>query len=320
MPWEIDGCRWHTRDRVSRSGHPIRWNGEILRRIVEQIEQSELFAPTNWNNRSIVEIRAEKKSLGWFFHALTSEEWLLKMKFRTAQNTFRKDAIIQLLDLKPLNDVDEVPLYGTEPRVRVRRLPGPWQEIELRVYSLHEIDRPEFWRFIESAVNGFGKFTEKMQRKPDELMPWKILGEKWHFLPKGLVGGEKLLWDVSLLHKIFGIIRSVAPQARFVWSNKVLVPVYREGATRQKIDGRNVPWVVVHTKKVDAVHIDLYAPKYLISQGRIRALGIHPHVHGENDGYDIVRLRFQSEKDIKADEFRALLEMALPLIPESPRQ
>ena len=35
-------------------------------------------AETDWNSRSVVEIRAAKKSDGWFFHAITGEEWLLE--------------------------------------------------------------------------------------------------------------------------------------------------------------------------------------------------------------------------------------------------
>ena len=43
----------------------------------------------------------------------------------------------------------DLPLYGTEPRVRCRNLRGPWQEIELRVHGYDEIDRPEFWKFVD---------------------------------------------------------------------------------------------------------------------------------------------------------------------------
>ena len=95
MPWEADGRRWHTVARVGRTGNPCRWDGRILADVVDRIEQhSDLFSPTDWNSRSVVEIRAAKKSDGWFFHAITGEEWLLKMKFRTARNTFQRDELV----------------------------------------------------------------------------------------------------------------------------------------------------------------------------------------------------------------------------------
>jgi len=307
MPWEVDGPRWHTKDRVSRTGQPIRWDGNILREIVNRIEASEGFSPTDWNNRTIVEIRGEKKSLGWFFHAITAEEWLLKMKFRTARNTFRKETLISKLDLKPLNEMDAIPIYGTEPRVRVQRNNGPWQEIELRVHSMNEVDRPEFWDFLDQAIHEFAKLTKKTEKSSSDLMPWKVLGEKWHFLPKGLIGGDRLLWDVSLLKEIFAIIGRVSPDARAVWTNKVLVPLYLDG-TKRKVEGRTLPWVVVHTKRVDGVYLEIYVTKNAIPLGRIRTLGADPFVDGERETYDIVQLKFTSVSNIPKDELKKILE------------
>ena len=39
------------------------------------------------------------------------------------------EEIVARLDLKPLNEMPDLPLYGTEPRTRCRNLRGPWQEI-----------------------------------------------------------------------------------------------------------------------------------------------------------------------------------------------
>jgi excinuclease ABC subunit A len=187
MPWQADGRRWHTRDRTSRTGGPCRWDGRILAEVVDRIESAaggDRFSPADWSQRAVVEIRAAKKYTGWFFHAITGEEWLLKMKFRTGRNTFDRDEIVRRLDLKPLNEMPDLPLYGREPRTKCRNLRGPWQEVELRVHGYDEIDRPEFWEFVDAAVAGFGRFTEQVIRKPEDLMPWKALGRKWHFIDR----------------------------------------------------------------------------------------------------------------------------------------
>ena len=73
MPWEADGRRWHTRDRVARDGSDDQWDGRIVDQVERRIQELGDFAPTNWNNRSVVEITGHKKSDGWFFHALTGE-------------------------------------------------------------------------------------------------------------------------------------------------------------------------------------------------------------------------------------------------------
>ena len=35
MPWERDGRRWHTLDRIGHNGRPCRWEGAALEYVVE---------------------------------------------------------------------------------------------------------------------------------------------------------------------------------------------------------------------------------------------------------------------------------------------
>ena len=113
MPWEVDGRRWHTQDRVGRGGEPCRWDGRILAEVIDKIHELGEFSPTNWNSRTVVEICAPRKSDGWFFHAITGEQWLLKLKFRVAKRTFQREDLLGQLDLKPLNELPDLPVYGS---------------------------------------------------------------------------------------------------------------------------------------------------------------------------------------------------------------
>ncbi len=293
MPWEIDGRHWHTVARVGRNGKPCRWEGRVLAEVIDRIQDNSnlpspsgrgaggegLFSETDWNTRSVVEIRANKKSDGWFFHAITGEEWLLKMKFRTARNTFSRDELVRRLDLKPLNDMPELPLYGTEPRVKVRALSGPWQEVEVRVHGHGEIDRPEFWQFVDQAVAGFGKFSKKVQDQTDILQPWKQLGRKWHFARRGFVAGAKVEWPLDVLEELFTMLSATAPYGKILWQNKQVVPVF--------VPQQKDAWAAVQTKKLDAVYLHLIGPKGRFAQGRIAGLGFDAEVNGEKPGMDV---------------------------------
>lgn len=309
MPWELNGRIWHTKERLSRGGLPCRWDGQILTDIVDRIQETDCFSETDWNNRSLVEICGEKKSYGWFFHALTNEEWLLRLKFRTAKNMFRRDHLVQRLNLRPLNEMDDIPLYGTEPRVRVQQAGGAWQEIELKVHSYSEIDRDEFWEFLDEAITGFGRVTQKVRSKPEDLMPWKVLKEKWHFLPKGLTGGSQLKWDYTLLKGVFALLDELVPTARIVWTNKVLVPYYLQPEI--KAGGRVLPWTIVGTKRCEAITLDVYVRKNSIPLGKIRNIGVEPFVNGENPYYDILELRFQKKGDFDRTTVGAILKESL---------
>ena len=315
MPWETDGRLWHIQDRVSRKGQPIQWDGRILAEVIERLERSNQFSPVNWNHRTTVEIRAKNKQLGWFMHAITAEEWLLKLKFRVPRNTFNKTSLITRLNLKPLNDMESIPMYGSQPRVRVVPA-GRWQEIELRPHSWQEIDRQEFWDFLDTCIEGFAQFaTEDLD--PSAFMPWKILGETWHYTSKGLIGGDKLRWDMPLLKELFGIINKTAADLRIVWTNKVVVPFHRPASRKRPAllaktaESRNLPDVVVHTKRVDAVYVDVYVEKNSVPLGKICTIGSEPLVNGENPYYDILQLRFTEKKELKSKEFQQLLNKAL---------
>ena len=300
MPWQIDGRRWHTVERVARNGQPCRWDGRILEEIVDRIEaRAELFGPTDWCSRSVVEIRAARRSDVWFFHAITSDQWLLKMKFRTARNTFKQDTLVRQLDLKPLNDMPELPVYGTEPRVRCRNMRGPWQEIELRVYSFAEIDRPEFWNFLQQAIEGFARLTQRAETHGDVLRPWKQLGRAWHLSRRGFPPGKTARWQTEVLEKLFDLLAQVAPQAQFAWDNKVLVPL--------TLPGRQQPWATVNTKKLEAVELTLIGPKGRFPLGSLTELGSESQLDGRSSGYDAIKLKFHTPEQVQSPKLKAFL-------------
>src|SRR6185437_12529935 len=56
MPWEADGRRWHTIERVTTEGKPCRWEGHILDWIDERVHEAGELSDTVWNQRSVVEI------------------------------------------------------------------------------------------------------------------------------------------------------------------------------------------------------------------------------------------------------------------------
>jgi len=228
------------------------------------------------------------------------------MKFRTARNTFQRDDLVERLQLKPLNDMPELPLYGKEPRVKCRNLRGPWQEIELRVHSYAEIDRPEFWKFVDEAVAGFGKFSERVQAKSDILQPWKQLGRKWHFARRGFAVGGKVQWDIEVLEELIEMLVELAPRGQLLWNNKQVVPLY--------LPGHREPWAAVQTKKLDAVHLMLMGPKGRFAQGRLANLGYDSCVQGERPDVDILRMKFRTVDDLHRGDFAAFLEEHLAAV------
>jgi excinuclease ABC subunit A len=315
MPWEKNGIKWHTQDRICRNGNKIKWDGKILQEIVNRIESTEQFAPTNWNHRSVVEICAERKTLGWFMRATTSNEWFLHVKFRTAGGTFKRDQLIRSLDLPPFSKIDEVQIYGDTPRVKVERQTIQWQEIELFICLYKEIDRPEFYDFLDRAIQGFRQFTKQQAKSPENYMPWHVLGEKWHLLQRGFANDNKIAWKPQLLTEIFNILKRISSNTKFIWTNKTHVEIYRtnqkENHTTKEINDNNTLdqkflWVVVWTKQNEAVSLDITVASGAVTFERIKNLGDNSNIKNCQD-HDIIRLNFTNEVDLPKLELQQLL-------------
>ena len=298
MPWERDGRRWHTRDRVGRTGEPCRWEGPILEAVVDRIQHLGEFQPTDWGSRGVVEITAAGRGQPWFFHALTGETWLLKLKFRTSRTAVDAGELAAQLDLNTLNQMDEIPLYNNDPRVRVKRLTGGWQEIEIRAHAMDEIDQPAFWTFLEQAVQGF--FQNSFATTVEQAMPWKVLGRKWHLLRKGFPPGKTIQWQPDVLQRMCDLLETVAPDGQFQWQNQQVV--------HYLLPPQDSPWASLHTKRPEALVLTLVGPKNAIGFGRVTELGWDRQLDSSRAERDLIRLRFRDASDLDKGDLVAFLQ------------
>ncbi len=216
------------------------------------------------------------------------------------RGAFRREELVPRLDLKPLNDMPDQPLYGTESRTKLQPLRGPFQEVELRVHSYDEIDRPEFWKFLDEAITGFRKFLDRVEQKPENLTPWKVLGEKWHYARRGFALGRQPQWETDVLDRLFALLRKTAPKSQFVWEHKQVVPLY--------VPDQKEPWAAVQTKKHDAVYLTLISPKNRFALGRILELGHEPELDGDRADVDHVRLKFRTTADLARGDLATFLK------------
>lgn len=300
MPWEVDGRRWHTRDRVDRKGDEVKWDGRILDKVVDRIEAFDGFAATDWSNRTVVEIAAETKNRGWFFHAITAETWMLKMKFRCRKGTFKRDELQKKIQLKTPNEMDELPIYGNEPRVKVLNQKTVWQEVEIKAHSFQEMDTPEFWEFVDTAAKSFlGKTTDK-KFNLESHTPWTKLGEKWHFMRKGFPPGQKVKWDTEVLEVLCELLQVTSGGGQTLWNNKQIVHIY--------VPEQKEPWASIQTKKSDAVWLQLTGPRGAVALGRISEFAREPSVRNLDEHRDSIRMSFQKVEEVQDPQFMEFLE------------
>ncbi len=299
MPWQADGRTWHTRDRLSHGAKPCRWEGEILNWIDEKIHALGDFSETNWKNPSIVEISATKKSLGWFFHAHSNVEWFVRLVFRVAKNSFKEDTLNRKLGIPSWDETPGVEIYGREPRVRVANRKGPWQEVAIQAYKLEEIDTPAFHQFLEQAVAAFRANLDKMATKPEDVMPWKVLGEKWHLSVKGFPVGRKMYWDHGLLVRLVKVLREVEPNLEFQWDNRVYVSA--------RVPGINRAWAWIKTKDNEALECSFVGKPGKFNLSHIEKFGVDPTFETTREA-ETMKFRFLNENHFHAAGLKALLK------------
>ena len=159
-PWELDGRAWHCRDRVARNGRPVRWDGRILERVVDRLHElgGDLFAPTDWAERSVVHINGKANGGMPFFAAMTGHEWILTLRFRCGRNVFNKEALATQLGLRRFAETSP-PVLSDSPRVDIKIRQHGIQEVVITACH-DDLDTPVFDAFLARAVAAFRKLGQ----------------------------------------------------------------------------------------------------------------------------------------------------------------
>jgi excinuclease ABC subunit A len=299
MPWQTDGRRWHTAERVSHEGKPVRWEGKILDWIDEQVHALGSFAETDWSQRTVIEIAAPNRSAGWFLHALTGQEWLLRLVFRVGKNTFKGPELVRRLGIRPLNETPGLEVYGADDRVWVTPHKGPWQSVTVLVHRLEEIDTPAFRDFLAEAARAFHANLKRLQTKPEDVMPWKVNGQRWHLGDKGFAPGKKVRWDRSLLSRLLDLVREIEPALEVRWDNRDHIALYVPGVSRA--------WGIWRTKESDGLVSRFFGKRGQFNLSRVEALAAEVEIGSEQEGGDVLRLVFTELGPDQARRLRDLL-------------
>ncbi len=299
MPWEADGRRWHTVERVTNEGKPCRWEGHILDWIDERVHELGEFSDTDWSQRSVVEIAAPVRTQGWFLHAMTGMEWLLRLVFRVEKNRFKDADLVRRLGIRPLNETPGLEVYGSDERVWTTAHKGPWQSVTVLVHRLSEIDTPAFREFLKEAVASFHNNLKRLRTKPEDVMPWKINGERWHLGEKGFPPGKKVRWERSLLTRLLQLAREVEPGVEVRWDARDAITLRVPGVSRA--------WAQWRTKKAIALECHFLGKKGQFNLSQIEDIGISPNIHTQRKDGDLLSLHFQKIDQEQANRLKELL-------------
>lgn len=298
-PWQLDGPRWHTHDRLSFAGTPCRWEGATLPWVLDTIHGLGRLCADQLEPSHRCRSRAPTKSLGWFLHAMTGGERLLRLVFRVGRNTFKVESLTRLLGLAPLNQSEGLDVYGDESRVRVANRRGPWQDVTLLVHTKNELATPGFEKFLKQAVASFESGLKRMQTSPEDVMPWKVNGEPLAPERKGLP-----------TRQTYAMGPPVAAETHRVGARGVARRGMEVGCPRHRkpeIDGGQAAVVAVVDQSAEALELQFFGPKGQFNLSRLDGLGDQPHITQDKPGEDIVTLRFVTTDHVNRNRLIAFL-------------
>lgn len=272
MPWQRDGRKWHTGARTSRDHKEIRWEGDSLAFVVDQIEKlgGDRLQPTDWNDRARVEIVAKapnglaQSAVPWFLHALTGGEWILDLLIRTPANKIKQRPLQEALGLKTLNDRDDIHRYGDEQRVRVRRIQNGLDQTRVMVFDKKEINTATFRAFLKTAVAAYLAHVDSLADKGKSAEPWKEDGKAWHMSQKIMKPGKRKKWTSMDLTLLVGQIQRILPKAKILWDRKVFVEIVNDA-------GERICKIITH--QATAMRIDVHLQRGALTDDQVRGLG-----------------------------------------------
>jgi excinuclease ABC subunit A len=299
MPWETDGRRWHTVERVTPDGKPCRWEGHILDWLEERIHELGEFADTDWSQRNLVEIAAPVRSNGWFLHAMTTQQWLLRLVFRVGRKKFTSADLVRRLGIRPLNETSGLEVYGNDDRVWVTNHKGPWQSVTVQVHRLSEIDTPAFHKFLREAVQSFTDAVRRQKTRPEDVMPWKVNGERWHLGDKGFPAGKKVAWDRAILARLLGLLREIEPGLEVRWDTRDSITL--------KVPDVSRGWAQVRTKDVSALDCRFLGKKGQFNLAQLEDLGAAVAIGQHRGDGDVLRFQFQQLTQAQAGRLKEVL-------------
>jgi excinuclease ABC subunit A len=300
MPWEEDGPRWHTTDRVTTGGTQPKWEGSILPWLDAEIHKLVGFGPTNWNHRTIIEIPAAVKSQGWFLHAMTGQQWFLRLVFRVTRNAFKAADLIQRLGLPTIAETAGVErLGGDAPRIQVANRRGPWQEVAVLGFKVAELQTPAFRQFLKEAAASFFANLKRMRTTPEDVMPWKINGERWHLGEKGFPPGRRIQWDRSALPRLLALLREIEPALTVDWNTRDSITIRVPGASRA--------WAAFRTKNAVALEAKLLGRRGQFNLARLEPVGAAAEITPYKNEGEVIRFAIRQLGPGQVDALRGIL-------------
>jgi excinuclease ABC subunit A len=148
-------------------------------------------------------------------------------------------------------------------------------------------------------VAAFHDNLKRLKTRPEDVMPWKVNGQRWHLGAKGFPPGRKVQWDHGLLPRLLDLVREVAPDVEVKWDTRDAISL--------KVPGVGRSWAQWRTKDTHGLDCRFIGKKGQFNLGAVEAFGVSPEINGHHEDADVLRLVFKHQEHVHADRLKKLL-------------
>src|SRR5262249_35488141 len=153
--------------------------------------------------------------------------------------------------------------------------------------------------FLGQAVAAFQANLKRLRTKPEDVMPWKVNGQRWHLSEKGFPAGKKLQWERVLLPRLLDLVREVEPRGEVQWDARDAIILRVPGVGRS--------WAQWRTKESYGLDCRFLGKKGQFNLSQVESFGVSPAINGNRADADVLRLIFQHDDQVHAAKLKAVL-------------
>ena len=168
------------------------------------------------------------------------------------------------------------------------------------VHKQDEIDTPAFRSFLKLAAESFHKNLGRMNTSTEDVMPWKVNGEKWHLGEKGFPPGRKMYWDRSILPTFLAIAREAVSGLETQWDARDAITL--------RVSGVSKGWGRIRTKDNSALDCRFLGKPGQLNLSRLDGIGKDSSLAADRaDGGEVMRLLFHRHEEMPRAKLKELL-------------
>src|SRR5262249_54900717 len=173
------------------------------------------------------------------------------------------------------------------------------QSVTVRAHRLSEINTPAFLAFLKEAADSFHKNVKRLTTKPEDVMPWKLNGERWHLGDKGFRPAVKMRWDRAILPRLLVLVREVVPDLIVEWDARDAITLRVPAVSRG--------WAQWRTKDNEALECRFLGKRGQFNLAQLEGIGAAQEINHQRGAGDVVRLSFQQAEQIPAAKLKQVL-------------